>query len=220
MSDRNLIREIAGLLFEPGQIVELRVLNTTKATVAGYFDNLDQLAAAAARWDGKAPGVYWTLNPVNPDLLARGVNKLVEYAKHTTGDADIVKRRWLPIDFDPLRPAGISSTEDEHEAAIDMAIACRAWLMGEGCTSEPILADSGNGAHLLVPIDLPNDTDTRLLCERILKRVSELFDNDQVKVDRKTANAARIWKVYGTIAGKGDSTAHRPHRQAGILYHA
>lgn len=214
------IREVAELLFEKGQVVELRVLNTVKATVAGYFDDLDALAAAATKWNGKAPGVYWTLNPVNPDLLARGVNKLVEYAKHTSSDNDIVKRRWLPIDFDPVRPPGISSTDAEHDAAIELAIECRRWLTSQGCAEEPILADSGNGAHLLIPVDLPNDADTRLLCERMLARMGEAFDDEHVKVDRKTANAARIWKVYGTIAGKGDSTTMRPHRQAQILYHA
>lgn len=216
----NQIREVAGLLFEPGQVVELRVLNTNKATVAGYFDDLDALAAAAVKWNGKAPGVYWTLNPVNPELLARGVNKLVEFAKHTSGDNDVVTRRWLPIDFDPVRPPGISSTDAEHDAAISLAMDCRHWLISQGCGTEPILADSGNGAHLLVPIDLPNDAGARLLCERVLARLGEMYDDDVVKVDRKTANAARIWKVYGTIAAKGDSTTTRPHREARILHDA
>lgn len=211
------IAKSAEMLFEPGQVIELRILNTNKATVAGYFDDIEALVAAAAKWDGRAPGIYWTINPVNPELLARGVNKMIEYAKHTTSDGDIVRRRWLPVDFDPVRPAGISSTEEEHTAALDKAQSCAGWLMGEGCEAEPILADSGNGAHLLVPIDLPNDAESRLLCERILARIGGVFDDDVVKVDRKTANAARIWKVYGTKAGKGDNTPERPHRIASLL---
>ena len=35
-------------------------------------------------------------------------------------------RRWLPIDIDPRRPAGIPSTDEEHDAAICLA---HAWLI-------------------------------------------------------------------------------------------
>ena len=36
-------------------------------------------------------------------------------------------------------------------------------------------------------------------------------------MDVRNFNASRIWKCYGTIARKGDSTADRPHREASIL---
>src|SRR5438552_1828195 len=115
-------------ILTPGQVTELRVLNTPRGTVSGYFNDIDKLATAAGQWSGKAPGVYATLNPVNPALLARASNRLLEYAKHTTSDSDIVQRRWLPLDFDPVRPAGISSTDAEHEAALARARECVAWL--------------------------------------------------------------------------------------------
>ncbi len=38
-----------------------------------------------------------------------------------------------------------------------------------------------------------------------------------VEVDRTTFNAARISKLYGTLAAKGDSTAERPHRMSALL---
>src|SRR5204863_9284891 len=78
-------------------------------------------------------------------------------------------------------------------------------------------ADSGNGGALLYPVDLPNDDASRDLVERVLKALSERFNDDQVDVDTGVSNAARIWKLYGTLAGKGDSTAERPHRRAAIL---
>jgi hypothetical protein len=34
-----------------------------------------------------------TLNPVKPDLLARGVNRLREFAKEATSDRDVLRRR-------------------------------------------------------------------------------------------------------------------------------
>ena len=53
--------------------------------------------------------------------------------------------------------------------------------------------------------------------ESVLKALAYRFDTDQVKVDTTVANAARISKVYGTLAAKGDSTKDRPHRLARIL---
>ncbi len=52
------------------------------------------------------------------------------------------------IDLDANRPAGISATEDEKDAALKRAIQIREFL-GERGWPDPILADSGNGAHLL-----------------------------------------------------------------------
>src|SRR5262249_32077297 len=44
------------------------------------------------------------------------------------------------------------------------------------------------------------------------------LSDDAVKVDTSVSNAARIWKLYGTMACKGDSTPDRPHRMASILH--
>ena len=213
-SDVTEIRRAFGLLYEPGQVAEIRVPNTIWNTVSGYFDDLDKMAQTAVSLSGTGPGVYTTLNPVNPELLARAVNRVKKYARETTADQDIINRLWLPIDFDPVRPAGISSTDTEHEAALDRARACRQWLTSLGWP-EPIFADSGNGAHLLYRISLP--TDDRRYVERSLKTLASQFNDDDVVVDVGVYNPARIWKVYGTLAAKGDSTPDRPHRLARIL---
>jgi hypothetical protein len=141
---------------------------------------------------------------------------LEPWAKHTTGDTDIRARRWLPLDFDPKRASGISSTDEEHEAAIERARQCRDFLVLNDWP-EPIVADSGNGAHLLFRIDLPNDDNARTLLQRLLESLAVQFSDDVVAVDRTTFNAARIWKLYGTPARKGEATADRPHRLARIL---
>ncbi len=79
----------------------------------------------------------------------------------------------------------------------------------------PILADSGNGAHLLYRVDLPADDGG--LSERCLLALAAKYDDTAVKVDRAVSNPARIWKLYGTKACKGDNTPDRPHRIAKIL---
>jgi len=51
----------------------------------------------------------------------------------------------------------------------------------------------------------------------VLKALDLWFSDELVAVDLKNFNAARITKLYGTIAAKGDDTAERPHRQSAIL---
>jgi len=70
--DLSVIQQTATPLFKPNTVEEIRILNVQRnGTVSGYFDSLQQFVDAAAAWSGKAPGVYTTLNPCNPVLLAR-----------------------------------------------------------------------------------------------------------------------------------------------------
>src|SRR2546422_1499884 len=109
------IRGALDVLLEPGAVTELRVFETERGTVSGYYDDegREALVREAATWSGRAPGVYVIPNPVHRDLLARAVNRVRYYVKRgdATGDVDILRRRWLYIDVDPRRPAGISSTD-------------------------------------------------------------------------------------------------------------
>jgi AAA domain-containing protein len=212
------IRRALALLCVPREVYELRALGTGKGTISGYYDDLGALARDAALCSQKfeRKGIYFALNPVRRDLLARSCNGVCTYAKHTTSDADVLTRRWLPIDFDPVRPAGISSTDEKHTAALDRARRVREYLTERGWVA-PILADSGNGGHLLFRIDLPNDADSSALIKRVLKGLGAFFDDENVSVDQTTYNAARIWKLYGTPARKGDSLPERPHRLSRIL---
>ncbi len=218
-ADRENIAEAIRILFEPGQVVELRVPKAGKlGTISGYFDDHNKLAAELERLSGTAPAVYYTLNPVNSALRARAHNHTNPYAKGTTSDGtdNIVNRRWLLIDCDPVRPSDISSTDDEKEAARRVAAQIKKYLKTLGW-SDPVVADSGNGYHLLYPIDLPNDDESRTLIESVLKALAARFDNNAVKIDQKVFNASRITKAYGTLACKGDSIAERPHRLSGMF---
>ncbi len=212
------ILDVLRLVCGPGDVHELRCLNTPKGTVSGNFSDLGKMAEAAARWSGKAESVYLTLNPINPDLLARADNRCKEYARSTTADVDIVRRDWLLIDFDPVRPAGISSTDAEHEAALERAQQCHQWLTKQhGWNDSLYVADSGNGAHLLARIDLLNDEPSKILLQKVLERIAQRFNDAAVTVDKTTFNAARICTLYGTLKAKGDSTETRPHRLARMI---
>jgi hypothetical protein len=205
-------------LIVPRGVVEVRIPDfpKPKSTTAGYFDEAGKLAELVARYNGRTGGVYVTLNEVNPALLARYNNRLVEYAKQTTSDADVTRRRFLPLDFDPRRPAGIPSTEAEHGAALDRADECRRWLASKGWPS-PVEIDSGNGAYLLYLIDLPNDDAARELIKTCLLALDWQFSDDMVSLDTSMFNAARIIRLCGTTNRKGDGTPDRPHRTARLL---
>ncbi|MHC4064437.1 MAG: hypothetical protein ACYSUI_08040 [Planctomycetota bacterium] len=206
-------------------IVELRAPEVPMrygrpGTVAGYFDDLGKAAEAAVQLDGrKARAVYVTLNPVNPALLARSYNRLQEHPKATTADHDIIRRAWFPVDVDPVRPAGVSANDEEIERAKAVALKVAEWLSRELDDRPALWGFSGNGWHLLWRVDFPNDETRTALCKKWLQIAGDKFTYSQVSIDQTVYNAARIWKLYGTTARKGDNVPKigRIHRQARLV---
>jgi len=209
------VREAIKLLHPHGGVIEVRIPHTRRGTVSGYFDDMERLIQSVARWDGKA-NIYVTLNKIPRDLLARASNRLVEFAKHTTSDNDVLSRQWFPLDADPVRPAGISATDAEVRAALARRDEVVAFVVREGGFPEPFFAQSGNGGHAGWLVDLPNTPELTAFFRRSLKAIAERFDDARVTIDAGVYNAARIWKLYGTRACKGDATSDRPHRHAFI----
>lgn len=121
------------ILWQPDDVREVRTPRYDQYghTGSGYFDSPDALAAAAAEWDGRA-NLYVSLNPVNPALLARANNRIVERAEATTSDNDVLHRRILLLDIDSVRPSGISSTDAELEDAYAVLEAATAFLSSQG----------------------------------------------------------------------------------------
>jgi hypothetical protein len=221
------IEKALRVFISPGQAVELRALHVAgKRAVCQIFGELHDLAVKAAELDAAgAKGVYFTPNPLRPDLI-RG---------HSSArDEDVVRRRWLLIDCDPVRPADLSSTAAERDAAWSVMDMVAATLRAWGLTGF-VLGDSGNGYHLCYPIDLPNDEPSKQLLKAFLKALSEQCsdmltpeDRQAVKegrplviakalIDAGVYNAARIWKVYGTRPKKGEHTFERPQRWAQLM---
>ncbi len=221
-NDPDAIRRALGCMLLPGQVTEVRALGVIETgyraphTVSGYFDDIGMLADAVVHLND-ATGINFVPNRVDPALLARAANRVRPVVKggHCTGDGDIVRRHWLLVDLDPVRPSGISATDVEREAARDRSRAVHKALRSAGWPA-PIAADSGNGFHLLFRVDLPADDDG--LVQACLESLAKEFDDDAVKIDTSVHNPARIWKLYGTAARKGDTTPDRPHRLAKIVH--
>ena len=180
------------VVFEPGAVVELRAFKG-RETVSGYFDDYEALASTAGKLDDRGYALYVTLNEVNPALLARAANRTRKvYREPTTSDNDILRRRWLPLDFDPKRPSGVSATDEEKLAAHRRALEVRDHLRERGWP-EPVVGDSGNGYHLLYPVDLPNDPESLGLIRGVMEGLAFEFSDELVDVDTSVHNAARIW---------------------------
>jgi len=187
-----------------------------KAIVAGWFDDLVKAAEIIHKLDEhvKPSGFYTTLNPCDSALLGRANNRLKASVARTK-DNEITTIRHLLIDVDPKRPSGISSTDTEKAAAMDVIECVYSYLKSKGWP-EPLRGDSGNGWHLLYKLSLDNTRDNVELVKGILYALDDRFSTDKTDVDTSVYNPSRISKVYGTTARKGDSTNDRPHRRAAI----
>jgi hypothetical protein len=146
------IRQALDVLFEPGSVLELRAFKD-RLIKSGYFDDHNALAEEAVELDREGWQLYASLNEINPALLARAPNKVRDRPEATTTDRDVTRRRYLLLDFDPVRPADVSATEEEKWAAYLKAKEVRKYLRDEGWP-DPVIATSGNGFHFLYRVDL------------------------------------------------------------------
>ena len=214
-NDLEITRNL-NFLFPDHTNIEIRMLNVpNEGTVSGIYSDHSNLVSDIRRYDGKT-NIFFTLNKLNDAVASRSYNHLTKYAKVTTKDSEIVRRSYVLIDVDSKRISGVSSTDVEHEKALELADEIKAHLKGESFSCV-ISCDSGNGGHLLLPVDMDVDRNSNELIRNFLLILDKKFSNDFAEVDVTTYNLARICKLYGTIAVKGDNTSERPHRRSHIL---
>jgi hypothetical protein len=120
------------------------------------------------------------------------------------------------IDLDRAGSCKDPATDDEIKEAAKVADGIAEWFQRFG-DAETFRVMSGNGIHLYYALDLPNDGDSEILCQTLLRALAGKFDTDVIKVDRAVFDAARITKVPGTFARKGVESPERPYRRAIIL---
>lgn len=208
------LRKAINQLKPNGELFEVRIMGG-RAPISGYFRDVDTLVKAFDTVDMRNTNVYITLNKPNDALYSRQQADRFLSVKNTTSDKEIDALDWLFVDLDPERPSGISSTNEELKASMELAQKVYVYLKGVGF-EEPVKAFSGNGYHLLYRIGLQNNDDNINLVKRCLQALSTMFSNDVVKVDTANFNPSRICKLYGTLAQKGSNTQDRPHRMSRI----
>ena len=201
------------LLHGEDDIVEIRSISP-KPVISGYFRvGSDRLQGELARYPRRT--FYQTMNPVKSECYSRMQHeRLMEHPNETTTDADIKGYEWILIDADPVRASGVSSSDAEKDAARRVAGRVMLKLMAMGF-EEPIVADSGNGYHLLFRIQAA--LSEKQTISDFLSVLDMWFSTDQVKIDTAVFNPARITKLYGTMATKGANTKERPHRPSAVI---
>lgn len=215
--DENEVRKTISILKPNHQLFEIRILGgDDKVTLSGYFTDVDVLIREFDKVDVRDRNIYILLHELNTDCYARRQHDRFLRTKQATSDTDVVSYQWLFIDLDPVRPAGISSTDQELEYAKQLKDKVYAYLHDMGF-AEPVVALSGNGYHLLYRISVKYDDAGKELIDRCLKALAAMFDTDKVKVDTSNFNPSRICKLHGTLAQKGANTPTRPHRMSRIL---
>lgn len=228
LDPRQQTREFLGHILPPGAgwCSELRLFGVSVGKTgfiepdgrygkqfANYYEDADALVADLSRI--RKTSCYVTLNPLRRDLLAR--TEGLQKCPHLACDEDVTRIRFVYVDIDPERPADISSTNDELAAAL----AVRDRIIAElGLEDSAIWGCSGNGAWILIYVDLPNDEASRKLVGRFLEALAERFGKggrDPVVIDTTTRNPSRVMCLAGTIKHKGRHTPERPHREVTMV---
>ncbi len=202
------VREFLSLVIAPGTCHELRGLPSGRSRLI-HGDRLND-AVAAAQELGDSNGIYFTLNPVRPDLGNRAAK-----------NRDILGRHLLLIDVDRRKTAGdvdLMATQEEKDQALELGGKIADWLLAEGWPS-PIYVDSGNGLHLDFLLNLETDDATTNTIKFALQALARRFKIDGPTVDVSVFNLSRISKLPGSWVRKGPNTPERPWRIAKLLHH-
>lgn len=205
-------------VFKQGkELTEIRIIDG-KNTYSGYFKDIETLIKAVEPYDRLPVQIYFTLNHINEACYGRAQHDKIIFIKKepTTGDVDIDGRTHILIDLDPKRPSGISASNEELELAHRKAVDVYRYLLTQGF-NEPIICKSGNGYHIIIPCSIGLSSETDEIVKKFLQVLSLLFTDDKVEVDEKVSNRARICKLYGVIAKKGENIPERPWRQSAII---
>jgi hypothetical protein len=159
-------------------------------SVTGLFDDPDRLTRELQKVERLS--MYAVINPVPlGDKQARfPLNEFREAWSGTcTADADIRRVRWLLVDVDRRdHDHGNASLEEiDHCWRVAVRVARFAGI------SPKNVGTSGNGAFLIVPVDLENTAANKLLAKRFLEHIADKFSNERAHIDPKTYNPARLF---------------------------
>lgn len=200
-----------------GNFTEVRILG--RFSYSGYFRNFENLISQIEPYTNMdEEQIYFVLNRIDESCYARPqCEKFIKSVKVSTNDNDIILRRFVMIDCDPIRKSSVNSNEFEFNCAMQKARDIFRFLRENGF-QDAIVCHSGNGAHLQLAVDLPNDDETTEILKRFYKYLGQRFTDEHVDIDQKVFNLARLCKVYSTVAKKGANIPDRPWRQSKILY--
>lgn len=110
----------------------------------------------------------------------------------------------IVLDFDPIRPKDVASTDDEHNEAL--ALARQAHVDNTGS----VLVDSGSGAHLYIPVNPIEITEAKratLALQQFTKEVVARYPSKTIKID-SIFDLSRIIRIWGSFNEKSKRLCH------------
>ncbi|MEO0601145.1 MAG: hypothetical protein AAF211_06900, partial [Myxococcota bacterium] len=165
-----------------GGLTELRVIGKGVQSAIVGPDDLGDIAEQLAPHVGVA-NIYFGINPVEPSQHERHP---LRPCRSAVKDGEVRAYSLLAIDVDPVRSDRRGSAAVEEKAsALEVAARVQDWLTRIG--APPIVADSGNGYHLLVPLvpvtgdDVPQAARD---AQTLLRLLDERFSTPSAKIDR------------------------------------
>lgn len=209
--------------------LEIRVFNhgTGQFFGVGYFDDAKELVKQIYNdyprknlkyfdvpRDGEAV-FFFSLNTLSKNFLCTSNHNKIGREKSAIEDKDVLRLRHILVDVDPVRsPSKIASTDAEKAYAKSIHDNILRYFKLKGIT--PVLcADSGNGYHILIPVDYPVEDSKKT--QKFLSFLDKKFSTEFAKVDTSVYNPGRICKLYHTWVVKGEYSSERPHRRSCIL---
>lgn len=199
------VRRALELFIDPELGCELMALTSgAHRTIDG--NDLDSLVKVAMDLPSGI-GIYFRVNPVPKGL------------KRPAKDADVLARRWLYVDVDPVKPDEFKDrcvTDAEKAAAGEVCDSINAKMLEAGWPA-PVIVDSGNGFGMFWRCDLPNDDIAKQACRGFVAALAREFTGPRGVVDKAIHNASRLVKLPGTWARKGPQSDDRPHRPCRIV---
>jgi hypothetical protein len=218
MIDKEQLRLWWNTFVGEGNFTEVRILG--RFSYSGYFKSFDNLCKQLEPYTNMDDEqIYFILNSIDKDCYARPqCEKFVKSPKATTTDSDIIRRKYLLLDFDPIRKSQTNSSDAQFELAHKKAQDVYRFLIREHGFTDSIICISGNGWHVLVPVDLPCDEETNKIVKNFYTYMGSIFSDNEVEFDEKVYTNARLTKLYSTWAKKGANLPTNPWRQSKIVY--
>ncbi|MGA8214952.1 MAG: hypothetical protein WB799_15250 [Candidatus Sulfotelmatobacter sp.] len=201
------IRKTLALLFEPGQVIAVSGIKLDDTMSKKFYTDMDQAASVIEKADesGKFKGIYLNLQ------------KLKDGSTSDTRK-DVALYTNLMIDFDRTVKNG-NATNEERSAVEKVLQETSRWLC-EVLESEPFVADTGNGFHLVFKLEpFVADSQAMGLLKECIAAVKARFEKPDVNVeiDVTVAEPEQLTRCYGTWNRKYPETLGRPQRRSKVL---
>ena len=205
---------------EEGEVCEVRCIDANKVApiLSGYYKNVDNIIRDISKVSlDERYQIYFVLNKIKDECYDRKqCEHIMSKAANTTNDKDIEGIKWIFLDFDANHSAGIGSTDAQVELAKQKAHEVCKFLRDNGF-SKPVVGMSGNGFHTFLRVNLANNEESEQLIKRFTSALGMLFSDDNIKIDPAVKNAARLAKIFGSMARKGRNSKERPWRYSKLI---